>query len=207
MAKAGLKYNQSWYTPVQIKQTVKAGGEADVRREYTRLRDISQKRLKRLLQSEFAGSQVVKMNLGHFPKLKDIKSTSELAARLSDLSRFIDAAQSTVSGQRTIRKKALETLHEHGYDFIDKDNYEWFAAFMEEYRMLNLDENYDSGDAAELFNIIAKEDISPEKIHNRFEYWLKNLDLVREISEENDIENVTELRQELIKRKKKLGRR
>lgn len=172
---AKLTFDPNWYIPTKIKAEIQEN-RAAVRKEYTRLRDISQKRLKRLKAAGLDDTQAYLRNYKHYPKLKDIKSDSELAARLSDLARFITAKGSTVSGQKDIMKKSLSTLHDTGYTFVNEGNFRDFGKFMEEYRNQMLDMSYDSGDAAELYGVTIKHQLDPEKVKADFEFWLENLD-------------------------------
>lgn len=175
MAKrATLTYEKDWYSPVYLRHLISTGDAAKVRKEYTRLRDISQKRLKRLKAAGLADTEVYKKNVNHYPKLKDIKSANELSARLSDLARFISSERSTVSGFKTVMEKSLKTLHEHGYTFVTKENYKDFAEFMGEYRYQKLDMIYDSGEAADTFGVLEKHHIKMSQIQQDFEYWVKN---------------------------------
>lgn len=173
---ASLTYEDDWYTPTSILTQIKTGNMKKVRKEYTRLRDISQKRLKRLEAADMGDTQAYLKNVSHYPKLKDIKTKYELAGRLSDLSRFIKAEASTVSGQRQIRAKSIQTLHDHGYDFVNDTNIVDFGRFMEEYRKQKLEDmGYDSGDAAETYSVVVKHDLDPEEVKKDFEFWLENL--------------------------------
>ena len=172
---AKLTYDPNWYIPTKIKAEIQEN-RAAVRKEYTRLRDISQKRLKRLKAVGLDDTQAYLRNYKHYPKLKDIKSDSELAARLSDLARFITAKGSTVAGQKDIMKKSLSTLHDTGYTFVNEGNFRDFGKFMEEYRNQMLDMSYDSGDAANLYGVVVKHQLDPEKVKVDFEFWLENLD-------------------------------
>lgn len=172
---AKLTYDEDWYQPANIRKQIKEGNLKDIRKEYTRLRDISQKRLKRLGNSMFRDTQMYKRNVNHYPLLKDIQSEAELAARLSDLSRFIMAQTSTVSGMNAQMNRSLATLHEHKYNFVTKENFIAFGKFMEEYRFQKLDELYDSGDdAAETFNALEQHRVDPTKVKEDFEFWLQN---------------------------------
>lgn len=176
--RATLSYDLVWYTPSNLVAMLE-GDKAlvsQVRKEYTRLRDISQKRLKRLAKAGYTDTEVYKRNVNHYPKLKDIKTKHELAARLSDLSRFVASAQSTVSGIKEKERKSLESLSEHGYGFVNESNLQEFGDFMEEYRNQLLDMDYDSGDAAELYNVVIKHKLDPSKVQENFEYWLENLE-------------------------------
>ena len=172
--KATLTYEKSWYIPINIRNQVSAGNEAQIRKEYTRLRDIAQKRFKRLKAGGYGDTQIYLQNVRKFKELKDIKSTNELAQRLSDIARFVSAKGSTVSGQKSIMKKSLKTLHSHGYDFVNEGNYKKFGKFMEEYRDQLLDMTYDSGDAVEVFRVIEKKQVPIEQVKADFELWLDN---------------------------------
>ena len=65
-------YDVNWYTPSELKVKLEAGGDLEkhVRKEYTRLRDISQKRLKRLAAAGYTDTEVYQRNVKHYPKLK-----------------------------------------------------------------------------------------------------------------------------------------
>ena len=167
--RARLSWDRAEYTPSNIKAMIEAGRVKEVRKEYTRLRDIAQKRLKRLAAAGYKNAEVYQRNYKHYPLLKNIKSSSELAQRLSDLSRFIESRRSTVKGIKDTRNQALRTLHEHGYKFVIEENYGEFAEFMESYRNNLLDMEYDSGDAADIFGVAVKHEIDPEKIKEEFE--------------------------------------
>lgn len=171
-------YDVNWYTPSELKAKLEAGGdlEKQVRKEYTRLRDISQKRLKRLAAAGYTNTEVYQRNVKHYPKLKDIKTKSELAQRLSDLSRFVGSSQSTVKGIKSREQKTLETLKESGYTFVHESNLKEFGDFMEQYRDQLLDMDYDSGDAAELYRIVEKHNLDPDKVAEDFEWYLDNLE-------------------------------
>ena len=203
-ARGKLKYEADFYQPSNIRNYIKEGGkeaEKAIRKEYTRLRDISQKRLKRMGSTMWADTQMYKRNVNHYPKLKDIHSPSELAARLSDLSRFIEAKTSTVSGMESRLKKSLATLYEHGYMFVTRENFIDFGKFMEEYRFQKLDQLYDSGDTAETYDALEKHRIDPTKVKEDFEFWLKNKKLLEDLpvgSGQKEIKEST-LRKRLLK--------
>ena len=176
-------YDIGWYTPSEIKAKLEAGGslEKEVRKEYTRLRDISQKRLKRLAAAGYTETDVYKKNVTHYPKLKDIKTKSELAQRLSDLSRFVGSSQSTVKGIKEREKKVLKTLRKNGYKYVNESNLSVFGEFMEYYRDAMYDLEYDSGDAADLYTVVEKNKLDPEKVKEDFDFWLDNVEDAKKI--------------------------
>ena len=198
---AKLTYDEEWYQPANLRKQMKEGKLKEIRKEYTRLRDISQKRLKRLGNSMFRDTQMYKRNVNHYPLLKNIQSESELAARLSDLSRFITSQTSTVSGMNAQMNRSLATLHEHDYKFVTKENFISFGKFMEEYRFQKLDELYDSGDAAETYEALEKHRVDPEKVKEDFEFWLQNQETLQAMATGSGKKEIQEstLRKRMIK--------
>lgn len=175
MKKSQPTYDKTWYLPTNLTRQLKSDPAA-VRKEYTRLRDIAQKRLKRFEAAGLTNTQAYRKNIKHYPLLKDIKSDYELAGRLSDLERFITAKAGSVSGQKEIRKKSIATLHDNDYTFVNEENFDDFTDFMESYRDQLYDMEYDSGDAADLFGVVVKQKIDPEKVKKDFDFWLENID-------------------------------
>ena len=175
--RAALTYSRDFYMPQKTIGMIKAGGKAEkaIREEYTRLRDISQKRLKRMTKDPiFSKSDTYLKNVENFPKLKDITSPEMLADKLADLSSYISQKTSTLAGAKEVMYKSLETLHANEYTFVTPENYLEFGKFMEEYRFQIQDEEYDSGDAAETYGVLEKHKIPVEQIKNDFEYWIAN---------------------------------
>lgn len=176
-SRAALTYSRDFYMPQKTIGMIKAGGKAEkaIREEYTRLRDISQKRLKRMAKDPiFSKSDTYLKNVDNFPKLKDITSPEMLADKLADLSSYISQKTSTLAGAKDVMYKSLETLHANEYPFVTPENYLEFGKFMEEYRFQIQDEEYDSGDAAETYGVLEKHKIPVEQIKNDFEYWIAN---------------------------------
>ena len=89
--------------------------ESELRKEYSRLRKIAQKRLARFVGTEWEKSEVFKRNYGKYPLLADIKSPTQLRYELAALARFINAETSSVSGLKRQRAKTIETLKDKGY--------------------------------------------------------------------------------------------
>lgn len=203
----GLIHPDEYYTPSALLNTIREGNEQEVRSEYSKLRAIAMKRLSRLEAAGMDDTQSYLRNINHYPKLKDIKTKQELAGRLSDLSRFIKAKQSTVSGQKEIRKKTVETLNSHGYDFVNMDNVADFGLFMEEYRKQKLeDQGYDSGDAADTYSVVVKHKIDPKELEQDFEFWLEHVEeakaLRRSKASEGDYDKLKKRLEKKVKKPK-----
>lgn len=82
-----------------------------MRKVYTTMRDIAQKRIKRMGQTEFSQSKTYQTNKEGFKKLKDI-DPRDFAKAFSELSKFVTAKGSTVTGQRAIMQKTMKKLNE-----------------------------------------------------------------------------------------------
>lgn len=143
-----------------------------VRAEYSRLRDIAQKRLKRLAKAE-PDSYAYRHNVGRYGTARSL-STSEIRALLPDLAKFIAAKTGSVSGIQRQRALSVETLIEHGYTGITTANYKQFAEFMREWRAQKLQRVWGSPDVIDLFTWSQDQQIPWDKIKDRFELWLEN---------------------------------
>lgn len=82
-----------------------------MRKVYTQMRDIAQKRIKRMGQTEFSQSKTYQINKEGFKKLKDL-DPRDFAKAFSELSKFVTAKGSTVTGQRAIMQKTMRKLNE-----------------------------------------------------------------------------------------------
>ena len=151
-----MAYTDAWYTPSNLLS--KTVPEKEIRAEYTRLRDIAQKRVKRLAESEWSVSRAFQKYKSGFRKLADIKDATDLAYSMSELYKFVSSGY-TVRNLRKQKREALKTLHKHQYGFVTEKNYEKFAEFMEDYRDSSIDKkNYGSADAADLYGSIRQAD-------------------------------------------------
>lgn len=97
-ARAALKRPASQYTPYALHEWP----ESDLRKEYTRLRDISVKRLKRMGQDqELRQTQEYKYYSKRMPKLRDLVDRIEIEDFLADIAIFVNNPEiSTVGGVR-----------------------------------------------------------------------------------------------------------
>lgn len=167
---AQLKFDESYYTPIGAKELDKG----DLRKEYSRLRAIANKRLKRLANSEWKDSQIFLENKGGFATLKEIGSDRALRHEFSQVARFVTSERSHIRGQERIRAKTVETLQDRGYDFVSKDNFREFADFMEYARTTNLGKLYDSEKVADLYDDLDKQDVSKDKLKEAYNKWREN---------------------------------
>lgn len=98
------------------------------RKEYTALRSLMNKRIKRAKQAGYLE------NMGYFPKLKDIPHRQALAVALAQARQAYENPLTTASGRRAQEEKAIGTLHDRGFEGINRKNYKLFQAFMRKMR-------------------------------------------------------------------------
>lgn len=126
-ARATLRYEPENYTPYMLHDWPLR----DLRKEYTRLRDIAQKRIKRLrADPEGAQSKVLQIFPEGIPRISDMHgSRAQLESAMADLALFIRNPESTVSGVRVSNRRQarmvgiLEEQSASTYMTID----EWMA--------------------------------------------------------------------------------
>lgn len=169
-----LSFSAAEYNPQGLARRM-AQDMGAVRREYGRLRDIAQKRLARLGASEYAESSAYTYNKDRFIGLRKVKTPAQLAHLLVDVTQFLSARSSTVSGQRGIERDTVGTLQAKGYDFITTDNIRQFGEFMDWYRSrYNQKKGGISEAIAQMFNWAADptQNIPSEKLKRHFLSWM-----------------------------------
>ena len=166
---ATLKYAWYEYTP----EALQSGSLSDkeIRDEYSRLRNIAKKRIDRLERAGYAGTQTYLQNAGAY-KSSSNYDMAELQYKLYQISKFISAGSSTVSGMRRIEKKMLEKLHEKDLGRIT--NLQEFGDFMEWARTKYKNSEFDSERAAEVFNEAKRRRIDIEEIKKDYELYRDN---------------------------------
>lgn len=154
--------------------------DAQIRKEYSRLRAIAQKRLVRLAKAGFDQSNVYRYNRYNVRKLSELRS-KEVALALSQLAQFISNPLSTVTGQKQQRKEKIAKLQSYGYDVTEK-NFQSFTEFMELVNEQAMDLGYDSEATVELWETI-RDKVSPATVMQDIEQWLDNRYKLAEISD------------------------
>ena len=147
---------------------------AEVRKEYSRLRKIANKRLAALGRSEFRGTRAYQNWKNRFVSLEQLETDANVRHRLVELHTFLESATGSVRKQQALRKQSLETLHEHGYTFVNKKNWLQFGEFMEEARERLLNSYYDSDAVADMFNDAAREKLSSKELEKMFDEYVKS---------------------------------
>lgn len=196
---------EEWYYP----EALKSGSlsVAEMREQYSYFRGVALKRLKRLGESEFADSQAYLKNINQFKPLSRIETQAGLEKRLYTVQKFLRSKGSTISGQKEIRKKAVEAAQEKGLDFINESNIADFGQYMDYLRAKYKGKQFDSERAVRLFVAATKKGIDPIEVAEDFEYWKNNISYLEKMPKiksdkphsAEDYRNAIEQRKEMRK--------
>ena len=107
MAKFDFKYKPSYYT-TQGAETLMRKDPKGMRAEYTKMRDIAQKRIKRL-GTDFDWTKTFTKHENGIPKLSEL-DPRDLPKAFKELSSFVKWSGSTIKGQRAMQEKTSATL-------------------------------------------------------------------------------------------------
>lgn len=174
--KATLKYAWYEYTPEALQSG--ALSEKEIRDEYRRLRNIANKRIARLERAGYTDTQTYIRNAGAY-KSPSNYTKAELQYKLYQISKFVSAKSSTVSGMRVIEKQMLEKLHEKDLGRIA--NLKEFGDFMDWARTKYKNSEFDSERAAEVFNEAKLRRIDIEEIKKDYELFRDNYNKITEL--------------------------
>ena len=161
-------FDEKWYT-VQGAETMARVGTKDdmstMRSEYTRMRDVAQKRIKRL-GKQFPESKAYQTHAKGFAKLKDL-DPRDFPKAFAELAKFVRAKGSTVTGQKQIKEKTIKTWQDQGLNLNSK-NYDKTIKILEEMRKQKI--VYGSDKAVELADSML--DLDDQQTNE----WLQHLD-------------------------------
>ena len=169
-------YDEKWYT-VQGAETMARVGTKDdmstMRAEYTRMRDVAQKRIKRL-GKQFPESKAYQTHAKGFAKLRELDSR-DFPKAFAELAKFVRAKGSTVSGQKQIKEKTIKTWQDQGLNLNSK-NYDKVIKILEEMRKQKI--VYGSDKAVELAESMLE--LDDQQINK----WLSHLDILLQHTDE-----------------------
>lgn len=164
-------YGERYITPLEILVTMT---EKEMRKEYSRLRKVANGRLRTLKNSEIGRrSYTWRRYEDEFQSARG-KSKAEIAHRLSNVYYFLSLQESSVSGLKKMRDAFIESMHDSGYTWINKDNYYDFIEFMETVKAYYDVVSYDSDRAVDVFDVMTQAGFSTGDLKNDFDWWFEN---------------------------------
>lgn len=172
---ASLKYPFAQYT-VYANRIGAGIPQNEIKKEYTRLRDILNKRIQRINKSDFAGQGISGQFPQGLPKLSEI-APEDLPYLLQQAATALNSRSGSLKGLQMRQSETIKSLRERGYTNISDSNIRAFASFMDEARDRGLEKIYGSDTIATMYDSIVALDISPEAIMQDFAWWLDNIDM------------------------------
>ena len=169
-------YDEKWYTVQGAETMARLGTKDDIatmRAEYTRMRDVAQKRIKRL-GKQFPESKAYQTHAKGFPKLKNL-DPRDFPKAFAELAKFVRAKGSTVTGQKQIKEKTIKTWQDQGLNLNSK-NYDKTIKILEEMRKQKI--VYGSDKAVELADSML--DLDDQQTNE----WLDHLDTLLQHTDE-----------------------
>lgn len=170
--------NHKLYSPYQISNM----SESAIRKAYSELRSIANKRLGRL---EKQGLGRTARTGYKFPTIKNIESSSKstIASELADVSKFLRDPRTTVTGEKEFLKNFKEMMTDKGYSDLVETPEEIYKTlqFMEEIRDTNNNRLLPSGDVLDVMQQAERLKIPMEKLKDNIDLFVQHLD---------DLENV-----------------
>ena len=133
--KSIFSWSEEAYTVQALESMYRGSNKADMqalKNEYTKLRDIAHKRISRLGKSEFKKSAAYQAHKMDFPKLRNL-DPRDIPKAMADMVKFLQAKTSTVSGQRSRKRKTIEAWKEQGLNLTEK-NYDKVMALLHQMR-------------------------------------------------------------------------
>lgn len=172
-------YKPGTYTRIGVKTL----SDAELAREYSRVRREAQERLRSFQRSrdpELRQASVMAEKAGVYLNRAQIKAGTDnprqaralMEDLLIDAYGFVNAKSSSVSGYRDIQDKQIRSLQAKGYEFVNKSNLRQFGDFMDYFRSRKDAKSYGSGTVADTFNKAAKQGISPKELEKHFKFYV-----------------------------------
>lgn len=161
----------------------------ELRKEYSRLRQVANSRLDRMAGTKYERSQTYRRNAGKYTTLAEIENEAlshaknlkqeaaqkyvdlHVAKKLDEMYKFLTAKSSSIRGMQAIENRMIETFREKGLTFINKNNIQQFGEYMDYLRAIHKGRMFDSERAADVFGTAVRKGINPEEIAEDFEYW------------------------------------
>ena len=149
----------------------------EARAEYSRLRKIAAKRLKRLGEKA-PDSSIYQRYKDAFGFLDKDAKESTVRKALSEVAYFTELKTSSLSGLKQAKKKFVSSMQERGYDKINLNNVDKFGRFMQEAKdyykskkAFDSEKLYD-----DFFEFLEDEEADIDDVIDNFEDYIEELE-------------------------------
>lgn len=170
----GSELRYEWITPQLVRAT--AVSDKTLRAEYSRLRSIANKRLKRMQGRPEASSTVERLP-GAFPTVRGM-DRGQVVQQLNEVTTFLSARRGSISGIKKSNKQIKKSLAKKGIN-IPQDQIAKFGSFMNAMKKaLGITrEEYGSEQLADLWDeLFQKGKISQKKFEKRLKQVMSDIE-------------------------------
>lgn len=145
---------------------------AQMRAQYAKIRSIVNKRYQRIKQA-LPESQMAKKD--YFQPLARGVKKADVMHELARVATAYYDQWGSLTAQRKQRAENIRTMHEHGYKFVNEENYDKFVEFMQQIKDRGLIEMFYSEEhGIDVFDTANKAGVDPQNLLDDFEYFAKN---------------------------------
>lgn len=165
---AGRKASVNYYNPAFSKWNLEHGSKFSLEEKKDLLRKFKKTSKDRMyrLEKSTVGKQTAKNWKSTLNFNVNKMNESEINFKIAQLASFLASDQSTISGIKKIRKKAIKTLRKHKYN-ITEENYDDFIDFMNKFS----DDFVYTSNVPNFFNKASEQGYSAEEINKAYEKW------------------------------------
>ena len=191
-------------TPYLISKNM---SDKEIRAEYTALRDIIQKRIKRITKNPiYRGHDRRKTDFyrqwkSGVPKIRDLKGKQSIYI-LAAMKGYVKNKKNTARGYDEYVSEKIKELHKAGYTKINKSNFQDFIDYMEKYRSEKLDHIRGSVEVAEAFITLKNKNIDMDDFFENFELYMSNIESIKKLKKPLKTGKLEEVKARLTKNKK-----
>ena len=147
-----------------------------LRSQYAEESAYIRKRLK-VLEEKVPDSYIVRTYKNEFPKLKDLgPRTSDRAFEmaLKKMRTLKEAGAFSVREQKQYVGQAITTLHERGYEFVNKENFADLFKFLDDARARGLATIFGYEKILEAVHTARRKKLTDEEIMANMDFWAKH---------------------------------
>lgn len=163
-----LAFGPDDYNPFQLRQK----DQKDVRQEYTRLRRIAIKRLRRIEAAGLSSPSLANYIDKTYKPVSQIKSNAGVRAALSAVHKWLQSESSSVKGQRQILKRALSNFDFYGIKWVTPSNIYMVRQFLDSAKAGAYGENIGSPEALDYLVTLKTEAETIDELEKGYEKWL-----------------------------------
>ena len=143
----------------------------DIQNEYNKLVTKINRQLKQLEKHD-PDSPTLSRWRGYFKKSDTIRPNMGTITNMRNAAQeLLDSGQLSVEGSERAIANAIQKLHEDGYDYIDRGNFDYFFKFVDDARSRELGRWYSSEQLLDVIQAAHNLGMSDEAIRQNIEKW------------------------------------